>query len=302
MTAKKMRDALLGLLCGMAAAVAATGCIKDDLSGCAETRHLTVRAYARQGDARELGTDEVKDVKLFLFDGDGRFLRGIDTRVGERVGVDIPPGETVRVVAWGNLGQDGQSHTQPGEGDMLGGCLVGLLRDVRSPEHSLPPADLFRGDIVLADPSGAGETALPIYREVGGMAVTVRNLKAFAGFPDDDYRVVVRGTFSGIAFDGRRSGDGASYQPVGAFSPGVNNPDHLTPPFNLIPEEEEESGVTIDIYHGDRLVASVSCDGEGNPIMVEKGRLTNVLVDLRASVLATLSLTDWGNYVAWKEF
>ena len=294
-----MRDALLGLLCGMAAAVAATGCIKDDLSDCVETCHLTVRAYAQQGDTRELGTDEVGDVKLFLFDVDGRFLRGIDTRIGERVGVGIPPGETVRVVAWGNLGRNAQSHTLPGEGDPLDGCLVGLLRDVRSPEHSLSPADLFRGGIVLTAPADAGETALPIYREVGSMAVTVRNLKVFAGFPDDGYRIVVRGTSSGIGFDGQRSGDGASYLPAGAFASGLNNPDHLTPPFNLIPEE---SGVTIDIYHGDQLVASVSRDREGNPITVEKSLLTNVLIDLRTSSLVSMSFTGWGDYVAWKEF
>ena len=58
----------------------------------------------------------------------------------------------------------------------------------------------------------------------------------------------------------------------------------------------------MDIYHGDELIVTVSADSNGNPIIVEKDKLTNVLINLKALLSVNVAISDWGNNYVWKEF
>ena len=90
-----------------------------------------------------------------------------------------------------------------------------------------------------------------------------------------------------------------TYLPDGLFTAGSGNEDNNVPAFNLLPTE---LGVHIDIYHGDELITTISTDREGHPITIEKGQLTNVLIELRTNLGVSIELTDWGNNYMWKEF
>ena len=301
MTVKRMTKVIPGLLCLVALAVSLTSCLKDDLDGCDDKHTLTVRAYDHAG--TELSRREVEEVMLYVFDSDLCFVERINTHVGRTVTLNAPRGEEIHVVGWGNLDSGQQSYTQHEAGSHKDYHYVRLLPHTRVMSYSLSPADLFRGEITLSGESGGSggnsENTLPIHRETGSMAITVRGLITFAGHADHNYSIEVRETPSVVDFYGNLSGNKVAYRPTGSFTIGASNEEYYVPPFNLLPEA---SGIRIDIYHGTDLVTTISRDNAGDPIVVEKGKLTNVLVDFRTSLNVSVALTPWGEEQLWKEF
>jgi len=297
MTVNKLFHVPLRLLCVLMLALSVTGCIKEDSDDCPVNHTFTVRAYDHAG--TELGRDEVGDVSLYVFDGDLCFVERIDTHVGQNVTLQAPAGGDIHLVGWGNLGGGSQSCTQPNVGDPKDACFVSLLPHTRAGGHCLSPDDLFRGEITLTPQEQSGAKEMPIYRETGSMTITIRNLQSYAGFSDTDYSVVVRETHSALDFYGQRSGDKTAYRPAGSFVTTGGPQEYFVPSFNMIPEN---TGIYIDIYHGTQLIATVAADKAGNAITVEKGKLTNVLIDFRALISVSVALTDWGKYQLWKEF
>jgi hypothetical protein len=320
------------LACAAAIAAVAAGGLRAGLEDCYVTRTVTVRAYDNAD--VELGRDDVRDVTLYVFDGEGRFVEAIPTHVGEPVAVTAPAGCDVDLIAWGDLGSGTQDVR--GGGAWKGDYSVNLLPDPLQRQGYASPGDLFRGELAVrwgwaqdggtraaAAGDGTGTTApeeraqesgtravtvqgggvtLPMRRAVGSLTVTFRNLAAFVG-PDDDLRIVARGTASSIGFDGVAGGDPAAYYPQGSFT---EEGDYVVPAFNVIPGAD----VAIEIYVDGEPVASITENGDGGPISTENGLLTNVLIEsggipnlYESGVLdVSVSLTPWGVYELWKEF
>lgn len=280
------------LLAVFAAAVLATGCIKEDTADCPDNYLLRVRAYA--ADQTELTATEVCDVTLYLFDGDGCFLRQVETALGRAEYIDIPKGETIQVVAWGNLGQGGQACPVLTPGDLKAEAFVTMRADTRAAAPCLSPDDLFHGQISVSG-STSGDIVVPITRVTGSMAVTVRKLKEWSGFADDDFSIVVRETCNSLDFEGRPAGTMASYRPSTAFS----GSEFSAPAFNMIPGE----GLCIDIYHAGQLIYTAPAPAPaGTPIDVMAGCQTNVLIDFAGSISVSVSVKDWGQSELWKNF
>ena len=297
MIMKKTRNVLLRLLCCITAAAIVTGCIKEDMDDCPQSYSLTIRAYAEPG--TELGQDAVSSVSIFIFDNDTRFVEQINTQIGESVIVKVLPREDLHIVAWGNLAGAGQTYSQPSVGDLLANCFVELQSTTRASAYALSPGDLFRGQIAIAGSDRGGDKVLPVYPEVGSMNITVRNLHEFAGFADNNYSIIIQETCSNIGFDGHAFGDKVGYIPAGAFAATGVNPEYKIPTFNMIPEN---TGVSIEIYHGTGLVAVISKDNAGQPLKVEKGKTTNVLINLSRSIDVNMSISEWSSNNAQKEF
>lgn len=284
------RDILLSLVL---LAVLMTACVKEDLSNCTMSYTFTVRAYDNSG--QQLSGREVSDVSLYVFNGRRLFVRSIQARVGESVRVEVPDDDDIHIVGWGNLGGGSENCIPPNPGDHMDLCRVNLIPQTRATVFALPPDDLFRGAVTVSKADRQGEKILPLYREVGSMAVTVRNLPD----ADGDYRVVVHETPSSIDFYGRLSGEKVGYRPGGALSTTGGVRQYHVAPFNLFPGE---GGMRIEVYRDERLLANVSGDSGGLPIVVQKDRLTNVLIELRELVSVTVSITPWGEQQMWKEF
>jgi hypothetical protein len=302
-------NSAMRLVCAAALTAAASGCIREGLEDCYVTRTVTVRAYDN-ADA-ELGRDEVRDVTLYVFDGEGRFVEAIPARLGEPVAVTAPAGCDVDLIAWGNLGSGTQDVS--GDGAWKGNYSVNLLPDpLQRPGHA-SPGDLFRGELAVrwewARESGTravtvqgDDVTLPVRRAVGSLTVTFRNLAAFVG-PDDDLRIVARGADASIDFDGVAGGSPAAYYPPGSFT---EEGDYVVPAFNVIPGAD----VAIEMYIDGELIAAITENGEGGPIRTDNGLLTNVLIEsggipnlYESGVLdVSVSLTPWGVYELWKEF
>lgn len=136
------------------------------------------------------------------------------------------------------------------------------------------------------DMDKCGRTGTPSYdSETGSMTVTMRGLKTFAGFDDDDYSIEIREAHS----DGEASENMECCRPAGSFRMNGKFEEFFVPAFDLPPQTE----AFIDIYHGSQLVETISKYSSGSPITVNKGRLTKVMADMNASIGITISLTDW---------
>lgn len=252
-----------------------------------------VKAYAEGG--AEVTGDEVGDVTLYVFDGGQQFVERIETELGTVVEVRPPADGQINIVAWGNLGGGNQTISVLSPGDDKNTALVRLLEDTRAaaaPHH--PCDDLFFGEVFVSDVRQQDNVLIPMHRKAGSMTVTVRKLKEYTGFADDNFSVVVHETFNSIDFDGNATGSMASYRSACSFATdGVLN----VPIFNLIPG----TGLSIDLYHGQDLVYTASVSG-GVPIDVVAGKLTNVLIDFTGSVSVSVSVTSWGQHQVWKDF
>ena len=298
MTVKRINQVIPALMSLLLLSVSLTGCLKDDLDDCGNTYTLTVRAYDNEGTA--LSRKDVQDVALYVFNCDLCYVRRIDTYVGEKVSINASKNEKLHIVAWGNLGGGKQSCTNPEVGRHKDYCDISLLphTTTRAMNYSLSPDDLFRGEITL-DGALTSDYELPINRETASMAITVRGLTTFAGYADHDYSIQVRETPSAIDFYGNLSGSRVAYRPTGSFATNTLREEYYAPPFNLLPEE---AGIHIDIYHGTELIATIRQDSTGQPIMAEKGKLTNVLIDFNVELSVSMELTPWGEEKLWKEF
>ncbi len=272
------------------------GCMTEDLSNCESTFRLTVRAYANDG--TDCGAD-VDEVILYLFDENLAYVEEIETVVNETVPITLHPKEQVHIYAWGNLCGGAQTRPVFSAGDHIGKGLIGLNPDTRAVSHCLSPDDLFYGDVSIGNSLRGGDVEIPINRVTGSMSVTVKKLKEFAGFADDDYSIVVRDTYNTYGMDAALCGDRASYRPSGSFVTSGATVKYLVPAFSLVPES---TGVSIDIYHGTDLLTTVSSHNSGQPITVAKGLLTNVVIEFNMTLNVSVELLPWGNEGGTKEF
>lgn len=286
-------------MCFLALTALVTGCIKEDLSECTTEYTFTVKAYDSSG---ELSDGEVADVTLFVFNGGSLcFTEHIETRVGESVTISIPDDDGIHIVGWGNLGGGSQQCAIPRVGDSKDVCCVDLLPHTRATTYALAPDDLFRGELTVLPADGPSENVIPVYREVGSMTVTVRNLPSSppSAGAEDNYSIVIHETPSSIDFYGNLSGEKVGYRPTGALVTNAGHPEYYVTPFNLFPDTD---GMRIEVYQGEQLLASVTHDKTGTPVVVQKDRLTNVLIDLSGTVSVSLSISQWGEEQVWKEF
>lgn len=275
------------------------GCIDEkNTDDCAITYTLVVKAYDLSGKA--LSSEEVSDVSLFIFDGNYTFIERIDTRINESIAIQVPRAEDAHFVAWGNVVGECYAYAPILPGDPKDVSFIHLLPDPRSDAHYLSSNDLFLGERNISDSKQASEIVVPIYRQVGSLAITVRHLNTFTGYDDGDYSIVVRESHSVLDFSGRPSGKKVTFRPDGSYVAGSDNKgEFYVPPFYLLPEANT---IYIDIYRESQLIASVSENTDGKPITIQTGVLTNVLIDLRAMISVSVSLTPWGKAQIWKEF
>ena len=282
-------------------AFVSASCIKDDLSGCPSPHvsgvTLQVKAFDADGNPLDGGT--IKDITLYVFNADKTLLDILHVSLSELVTLDYPGHDNLKLVAWGNGRQGGQTLPALRQGDHLETAFVSLIQPQTRITYPVAgsPDDLFYGTIDIqtsADALSARE--LPLRRKVSGVAVTARRLKEYVGSSDGDFHYILRKTGNLLDFYGLPNGTDVSYRPEASFN---DRGDFVSSTFNILPTEEE---LRIDIYHRGVLRTTIISDSNGKPLRVAEGRLLNVLVDFDGAINVEIKVTDWGKEEIWKEF
>lgn len=254
----------------------------------------------------------IETLSLYIFDNQQKFLKSLDTRVGESLSIYFPDQDTLHVVSWGNLTNGKQHLPQLAVGTPMSQAVIRLneTQPVRSKVPTIPtkatprlvaesPDDLFYSYDIIALKSG-NQTSykLQMSRTVGSMSVTMRNLKSYANRYDENYTLLVRETYDAIDFNGRLTGNKVGYLPPVSFN---DAQELIAPLFNLLPSHAE-GNIEIDVYHQNDLITTVKNDSGGNPLKVLRGQVLNVLVNFKMQVSVEVSITPWGVKQVWKDF
>lgn len=286
-------------LCLLTAMVGMAGCAHEDTSGCATSFSIIVKAYGENN--VELSSAEVNDVILYIFDEERLFVEEIETQLGTRVEVEAPTGDEIHVIAWGNLLGGNQSRCNMFAGDHISTAYI-TLNAATSADMHCNPDDLFFGVNTAKKEDRASDVLIPMLRKTGSMNVTILKLKEATGYDDENFSLVVRETYNQFDVSGNVTGNRvAAYAQSGSFeySQSLAQEAFLVSDFNLIPDL---TGIAIDIYHGADLLHTVDAHSGNSPILVEEGKLTNVLIDLSGNVNVQMTMTPWGQRQVWKVF
>jgi hypothetical protein len=182
----------------------------------------------------------------------------------------------------------------------------------RADFEAAEPGDLFLGSITIPAFSLSGERELPTYREMGSMVVTVRGLKEFMLSDEENYTLVVGNTLSSIAFDDTHfsldeSGNTTDipdvfYRHTGDFGMYMGRSEWVIPTFLMMTGEN----LVLNVMHGNELALSITValdtKNEERPIGVDKGVLTNILIDITTDVETSIVTTPWNQVHVWKVY
>lgn len=289
---RKGRRALRHLL--LMSVLWTAGCTKEDMSDCQTAILLDIRAYAYVGGA-DVSTD-VNDVILYLFDEDNQFVRQIETTTGSYVPLDILKGESVTIIAWGNLMGGHETYSVLNGGDPMDSGYVKLMNAHSAPGQSVSPDDLFHGVLTLNKSDMAAHKEISIYRKTGRMVITVKGWQSY--FPDvapDDISILIGDTYNSLSFAGVFQGDKVSYSPSGILDASNN---FYVAPFMMFPGDNLSITVNAPGY----TPITIRQDKNGLALSVVAGETTNVLLDLRVSMSVSVDVTPWGTETIWKDF
>lgn len=273
-----------------------TGCIKEDLTGCYEPK-LTLQVKAFDADGKEVGSETVKDITLYIFDENKRFIDSRQASLWESLILDYPDHDALTVVAWGNCRQEHQSMPALQKGDRLETAFVSLIQTRKAsliPEAGSPD-DLFHGTVNITTNDASGKQ-LDLRRKTSGVVITTRYLREYVGTGEGEFCYSLRKSSDKLDFYGKPNGMDISYCPDATFN---GTGDFVSSIFNILPTDAD---IKIDIFHQDVLQTTIVSDNQGRPLRAVEGRLLNVFINFKGSVSVSVSVTPWGEKEIWKEF
>lgn len=281
------------------------GCTKQNYAGCPEEVELRVRVMDTDGtDITDEGC--VRDVTLYVFDKDERFLKQFNAKVGKPLQLYFPDQETLHVISWGNLTGERACLPELTTGTSIHEAKICLLNAPRTESKAtamrsvaISPDDLFYAyNKIPLNYEFQTSFTVRLNRSVSSIAVTMRNLQSYANRYDENYSLVVRETHNTIDFYTRLSGEKVGYVSASSFN---DKKELIGHPTNLLPSLAEDA-IEIDVYHDRQLITTVKKDSQGRSLKTEKGKLLNVLVDFRLNVEVEVSITPWGEVQIWKDY
>lgn len=294
----KFRNSLGVLVTVLVTAFVVAGCIKEDLTGCYEPK-FTLQVRAFDADGKEVGSETVKDVTLYIFDENKKFIDFCQVTLWESVILDYPDHDTLTLVAWGNCKQGHQTMPALQKGDYLETAFVSLIQTQPRKISLIPeagsPDDLFHGIVNITTNDASGKQ-LDIRRKTSGVVITTRYLKEYVGTTEGEFSYSLRKSADKLDFYGKPNGMDISYCPDASFN---GTDDFVSSIFNILPTDAD---IKIDIFHQDVLQTTIVSDNQGHPIRAVEGRLLNVFINFKGNISVSVSVTRWGEKEIWKEF
>lgn len=268
------------LAVGLPLTIMLTGCTKESVSDCYNKFECTVKAYA---EGVEVDRNTVKEVAVYVFDHEQRFLQKIDAQINEPITISYEDVLDYNIVVIGNGKQGGLIIPELSIGDPISSGIV-ELKSTRATSSPIYPTvdDVFWGSKVniINEGSQSATVVIPISRIVASVDIAIKGLREYYKVYDDNYSVVVRNAKSAFDFYGRFSGVEIAHSLKGSFNTaGI----YTIPKFNMFPTQPGDQ-IAIDIYNGTTLVSTIRAAKDGTPMVAQAGKLLNVLIDFTANV------------------
>ncbi|PXV65853.1 fimbrillin-A associated anchor protein Mfa1/Mfa2 [Dysgonomonas alginatilytica] len=287
-----MKKALYILFAFPTLILIANACIKEDVPPC----EIAVTVQIAEGSGSADDKSIVNDIVLYIFDENKKFLDTKETQLGKTEILSYPNAGKLTVVAWCNT-LNGSIDITSLSPDLFLRDGYARLRRISSPNIYQIPDDILFGSAPVINNQSANEyVTLYVARVVASMNITVRNLKKFAGFNDDNYSFVVGTTKTYMDFTGQYYGNGASYIPESSFN---TQNEFIAKTFRLFPSREEN--FSVKIFHDGTLIDEVSTDNDGSPLQTIQNKTLNLLIEYNGSadISVTIKNTEWNQTHQW---
>lgn len=283
-------------------------CIRDQYDDCPRPFRVLVKAIdADQADITESG--EVQHVYLFVFDDKQQKVDVIElnadhvkSRKPVEMKLEYPGHESLHFVAWGNV-DDNVDITPVNSLQQLNDLYVKLKAapikstgstraDVHPVAHS--PGDLFCGLLDVPIQYGgfefSGDHTIVISRKTSQVYIQANHLKQWYG-KEGEYTFRLHESLNSYDCNGKLVGETDDYLPLAEMDKEGNL---IAPIFNTFPTMEGES-YTLDILFNGEVIYSVDKDGNGKPFVPEVGRLLNIIIDFKSTIIinVTVVVTPW---------
>lgn len=288
-----------GILSLMFTLLLLSGCIAENTDDCSLGTPLKVSLPAG------VPSETVKDMTLYVFDDQDMLLDMQPMNLEESFMLDYPDIPAFHCVVLCNVRDSTLLVTPLKKGEPCSDGSVSLKPFVptKAEEKNLftSPEDWLYGEITIEnkrDVNHPAEQHLEVSRGGASMIITLRGLQRLTGTEDTDYSLIVGETCSRMDFYGKYGGPPASYSPPVNLA---DNRDFLVSLFQLFPTAENK-GLTIDIYHHNVLLKSITADGSGKPIIPVRGKTMNLLLDFEGVIDVEIQVTGWGEAHIWKEW
>lgn len=273
---------LLSLFC--------TSCIKEDLSDC-RNYDLTMKVVDAEGEDIS-SSGAIHDLKAYLF-GNDKFIKELPIDSG-KITFTYSKSVPVTVVAWGNLQNDTLDLPQLTSGMGITEALVQLKK---SNTQTLSAPDLFyQSYSSVSTKSDVDEEVveLSLKRRTAQMHISFGGIITAFGGTEDEYSYIIKGAGYGLNFKGEALlSDEHPYKPTTSW----NTLNRLeTPIFSIIPDDNNDDYVQVNLYKGEKLVYSIQSDTYGNKLKAVPGKMLNVIVDFATIYInvSIVSIIPWG--------
>ncbi len=272
------------------------GCINEDLSDCEKVVTVTLKTSDPADES------SILDATLYAFDSEGKFVESRPTTIGQKEVFNFPTTGSYTFVGWCNTSDGKVTVTQFTSGKNINQGMVSLVgTPVTEPSVTdmyLSPGDLFQSATATQSETLKEDIVVVAFRRVASMNVTVRSLKAYAGFPDNNYSIVVGTTNTQLDFTGEYSGSNAGYFPATSFN---TSGEFATPTYNLFPSLGQT--LYIKLYHANALVYQTTTNSNGTPLQAVANETLNVLIDfaLPANIDVRVVMSQWGEVHEWEK-
>lgn len=283
-----------------------TGCVNEDLSDCFSIPTIMVQVVAPAG-ADPVDSSDIKNMTLYVFDKDGRFIGTHIARPNETIALNYPDAGSLQVVAVANPSTTNETVTSFSAGDRITAGTITFKQfknDFSTAVHT-SLSDLFWGMAgVVNDRSSQEHVILDITRITASVNIKIRGLQEYAGTKDENFTVVVSTDYNTVDFLGVPSGTDTNFIfEDGVFSTVNSYSQFEIPTFNTF-SSATGTNITVRIYHNGALIDTVTADEQGNPLTTYNGRLLEVRINYTGTggVTVTVINADWGDKLVWKDF
>lgn len=218
-------------------------------------------------------TDAIREIEVFVFDDQERFIGRTSTQVDGAITLDYPQTSALHCIAWGNSKDSSLefSPLKPGDSLEKGYLTLKPLSPARAEEtFSNTPPDLFWGAIQI-DNTSTTDTGKPLQMVMqpttASIHITIDGLAEATGTEDGDYAVVVSEPAGSIDFSDNYDGK-TRHCLTGSFDAAK---EYIIPAFRLFPAAGSE-GIEFDVIHNGKLLKSITQTSDGKPIIPVPGK------------------------------
>lgn len=282
-----------------------SGCIAENIEDCPQPFELTVRAVDISN--KDITSDgDVQNVVLFTFDESGKRLDKIilnaeEVKARKPIHIEHYGPKSLTFVAWGNVAPADMARLES----------IQRIEDVQMPLQRADgfgqyPIDLFSGRLDRQQQYGVlelGESAtIDIFRRTCQVNVTVLGYEQWLdrqgykrqAFDPTDFaaaQILFGKSLDNYSIVDTYNGNPTTYRLTGSLDSSTG--DYHIAPFRVYPPIDGKP-FQLDFYVGNKCLESFTRDSRDTLMLLEIGKMLNILIDMRSgNISVQIVVTPW---------